>query len=176
MRVHCNWSFAGDIASTSDGWQRYGIHLGGEDDHDMGDFAFYPKLFIQPLRKKIEAQLQFQEMMSVSSNNMQSFVWQDAYCYESLRFDFGKLSLQHSQLFIEYVTTKRRNWMSRRQMARGEVGMFSEFYVLGWYNMELFHPSCFEANTLSFFHTWIYQLRDGFLSIGQSAREKCDKC
>lgn len=62
-------SFAGDIASTSDGWQRYGIHLGGMDDDeddDMGGFAFYPKLFIQPLRKKIETQLQFQEMMSVS--------------------------------------------------------------------------------------------------------------
>ena len=63
-------SFAGDIASTSDGWQRYGIHLGGiddeEEDDDMGGFAFYPKLFMQPLRKKIETQLQFQEMMSVS--------------------------------------------------------------------------------------------------------------
>jgi hypothetical protein len=59
-------SFGGDIASTSDGWQRYGIHLGGEDDEGLGDFAFYPKLFIQPLRKKIETQLQFQEMMSVS--------------------------------------------------------------------------------------------------------------
>ena len=68
-------SFAGDIASTSDGWQRYGIHLGGIDeeeddddiaDDDMGGFAFYPKLFMQPLRKKIETQLQFQEMMSVS--------------------------------------------------------------------------------------------------------------
>lgn len=40
--------------------------MGGEDDEDMGDFAFYPKLFIQPLRKEIESQLQFQEMMAVS--------------------------------------------------------------------------------------------------------------
>jgi hypothetical protein len=65
--LHHTQSFAGDIGSTVDGWQRYGIHLGGaDDDDDMGDFAFYPKLFIQPLRKKVEAQLHFQEMMSVS--------------------------------------------------------------------------------------------------------------
>lgn len=92
-------SFAGDIGSTPDGWQRYGIHLGGEDDSDIGDFAFYPSLFVKPLREQMEAQLQLQQMMA------------------------------HSQLFVEYVSGKRRTWKSRQDMARGEIGQFIATWI-----------------------------------------------
>jgi hypothetical protein len=56
------FSYAGEIASTADGWQRFGIYTGGEDD----DFAFYPRLFAKPLREGMEAELQIKEMMSHS--------------------------------------------------------------------------------------------------------------
>jgi hypothetical protein len=102
--LHHLQSFAGDIGSTVDGWQRYGIHLGGEEDDDMGDFAFYPKLFLQPLRKKIEAQLQFQEMMAVSLHILLSIIHHLPYLFDHLTI----LSLTYLILAITAFTAIHR--------------------------------------------------------------------
>lgn len=82
----------GFVGDTANNWQEYG-------SYKNNNFDFYPSMFIEPLRRETESQLQLQEMCS------------------------------HSQLFIEFVGHQQKIAEARVKMIKGEVGSFIAAWI-----------------------------------------------